>query len=159
MRINWSDCLLGLGTILLASVWLHMASEIRESLLSDAVGAGGVPKVLGWFMVGIGGLLCLRSLRSTPQAADAPQAATPKLRPHLMAAGLLAIMVCYIVLAPVLGYALAIALLVAAVGRFGGAPAGSNMLLIATGAGVGFWLIFVQLLGIRMPVSVFLGGL
>src|SRR5689334_2775265 len=119
--VQRTDFFLGLGAVALAAGYLYVASGIQESLLSDAVGAGGVPRALGWAMAALGLLLCLRSLSFAPR--DKTQAAVPtqdgtiparQRHPHLQALGLLAILAGYVVLAPYLGYGLAVAVLIAA---------------------------------------------
>ena len=158
-----TDFALGLGAIALAAGYLYVASGIQESLLSDAVGAGGVPRALGWAMAALGILLCLRSLSFT---AAAPKAATPPApdntttaharHPHLQALALLGILIGYALLAPYLGYALSIAALIAAVATYGGAAIDRNLLLISGAGGLVLWLVFAKILGISMQGSVLL---
>lgn len=161
-----SDFYLGLGAIALSVIYLYVASGIQESLLSDSVGPAGIPKVLGWAMGGLGVLLCLRSVRysrttsTPPVAALANHCAEPRtgMHPHLQALCLLAILVGYVMLAPYLGYMVTIALLVAAVARFGGAPFNRNMVLISAASGISLWFVFAWLLGISMTTSSLLAG-
>lgn len=161
MKLQRSDFFLGLGGIALGSGYLYVASGIQDSLLSDSVGAAGVPNALGWVMAALGALLCVRSVSfaKTEAAAGAvvmPAKAEPAhtgMHPHLQALCLLAILVGYVVLAPYLGYMVTIALLVAAVARFGGAPLNRNMLLISAASGVGLWVVFAWLLGISMTTG------
>ena len=164
MKIQRTDFFLGLGAIALSAGYLYAASDIQESMLSDAVGAGGVPRVLGWAMAGLGLLLCLRSLRfagpprneSAAAATAGEEAAAPPKHPHLQALGLLAILVGYIVLAPYLGYAVGVGVLVAAVAAYGGAAIDRNLLLISAAGGLALWLVFAKVLGISMQGSVLL---
>jgi putative tricarboxylic transport membrane protein len=157
VRLQRADFFLGLGAIALAGAWLYLASGIQESMLSDATGAAGVPKALGWLMAALGLLLCVRSV-SFAAAAPAQDDESPRaqLRRHWQALVLLVMLIGYVVLAPYLGYILSIALLVAATAAFGGAAIDRTMLLIAAGAGVGMWLVFDKLLGIQLPVSALL---
>lgn len=158
MRLQRADFFLGLGAIALAAAWLYVASDIQESMLSDATGAGGVPRALGWLMAALGLLLCLRSISfaaaATPARGD--ESLRAQARKHLQALVLLAMLAGYVVLAPYLGYVLAISILVAATAAYGGAVINRNMLLISAGAGIGMWLLFDKLLSIPMPVSVLL---
>lgn len=165
MRVGTTDFVLGIGAIVLSAGYLYVASGIPESMLSDAVGAAGVPKVLGWAMGILGALLCLRSVRfgrpaeTTRAKASAEADEAPKgMRPHVLALGLLGILVAYILVAPYLGYAASMGLLVAAGARYCGAPFNRNLVLISVAAAFGFWFVFVQLLGIPMPGSVLLEG-
>ena len=48
MKVRRGDLALGLVTIVLAGACLWLAGRIPESLLSDAVGAAGQPRAVGW---------------------------------------------------------------------------------------------------------------
>lgn len=165
MKIARTDFCLGLGAIALSAGYLYVASGIQESLLSDAVGAGGVPRALGWVMAALGLLLCVRSVSfaagpakaATPPPQDS--AAAPSRHPHLQALGLLGILIGYVVLAPYLGYAVAVAVLVAAVAAYGGAAIDRSLLLISAAGGLVLWLVFAKVLGISMQASVLLDRL
>lgn len=165
MKIARTDFCLGLGAIALSAGYLYVASGIQESLLSDAVGAGGVPRALGWVMATLGLLLCVRSVSfaaGPAKAATAPpqdSTAAPSRHPHLQALGLLGILIGYVVLAPYLGYAVAVAVLVAAVAAYGGAAIDRNLLLISAAGGLVLWLVFAKLLGISMQGSTLLDRL
>jgi hypothetical protein len=155
MRIVRGDFALGVAAMVLAGAWLAGANRIPESLLSDSVGAAGLPRAVGWCLAGVGLLLCLRSLRP---GADAAGPAPIELRPHLRALGLLAILAGYVLLAPWLGYALATGVLVAAGALYAGAPRSRHLVLIPLAAAVVFWLLFVRAFGIPMPGNPWFGS-
>lgn len=146
-----ADFILGLVAVALAVGYYQVAVRIPQSLLADAVGADGLPRVLGWAMGFLGVLLCLRSLGRAPAGDEATLG--QKLQPHLRALGLLAILVAYVLLAPWLGYALTTGLLVAGSALYAGAAPGRHLLLLAVLAGIGFWVLFVHVFGIAMPVG------
>ena len=166
MRLrNAIDFYLGVGAIALSGVWLYVASGIEESMLSDATGAGGIPRVLGYVMAALGLLLCLRSVSFSAHApravaADPPPIASEprswKSNPHVQALALLGILAGYVILAPYLGYMVATAVLLGASAAYGGAPINRNMLLISAGGGIVLWLSFAWALGIPMQTSVVL---
>ena len=167
MKLQRSDFFLGLGAIALSAAWLYLASGIPESMLSDATGAGGVPRLLGWAMAGLGLLLCLRSVSFAAQEssgspaealpADADTTSAPrKAHPHLQALVLLGIQAGYVVLAPYLGYMVATAVLLAAVAAYGGTAIDRNLLLISAVGGIALWLAFSKALGISMQTSMLL---
>jgi putative tricarboxylic transport membrane protein len=165
MKLARPDFLLGLASLALSVVYLHFAAEIPESLLSDAVGAAGVPKALGWAMAVLGALLCLRSMSARTAGAEADdeadddaEAGSGGTRPHLMALGLLVILVVYVMVTPVLGYIVSTALLIGAVARFGGTAVNRNFFIIAIAGGVGLWLMFDPMLSIPLPVGSLWGG-
>jgi len=154
MRVRRGDFALGLGAIVMAAAYLRLADGIPESLLSDTVGAAGLPRAVGWALGCVGVLLCGRSLLHA-----APAAATPAgWRPHLRALGLLAILFAYVLLAPWLGYAAATGLLLAAGAAYAGVRRARELVLIPLIAALVFWLLFVQAFGIPMPAGVLLGG-
>ena len=148
------DIAFALGAMLVGAAWYHQASIIEDSLLSDAIGAGGVPKVLAAVMAGTGALLLLRTLLARPPQDGQGRGVTP----HVKAAGLLALLIGYALLAPLLGYPLAIALFAAATATYAGARLG--LVTAAFGAGVALvlWLGFVKLLGVTFPAGAVFGG-
>jgi putative tricarboxylic transport membrane protein len=160
-----TDFYLGVGAIGLAGAWLYVASGIQESMLSDATGAGGIPRVLGYLMAALGLLLCLRSVSFTAPASSAnsaepaPQPGAPaswKSNPHMQALILLGILVGYVVLAPYLGYMVATAVLLGVVAAYGGAPVDRKLLVVSAGGGIALWLSFAWALSIPMQTSVLL---
>ena len=46
----------GIGAVIVAIGYRYVAAQIPESMLSDAVGAGGVPNALGWALAGLGAI-------------------------------------------------------------------------------------------------------
>jgi hypothetical protein len=163
VRLQRADFALGVGAIALSGAWLYIASGIQESMLSDATGAGGIPRVLGYLMAVLGVLLCLRSIsfapsaaRARPATAEAEDSSAPgawRSNPHWQALVLLGILAGYVVLAPYLGYMVATAVLLAVVAAYAGAPLNRNLLLTAAGGGIFLWLSFAWALGISMQTS------
>lgn len=153
-----ADLALGLAATLLSALYLRLAGGIADSLLSDGVGAAGIPRAVGWTLGLAGLLLCVRSIvrgaRAPTETARAPQ----RVRPHLRAAGLLAILCGYVLLAPWLGYAAATGVLVAAGAWYAGAPRSRWLVLVPVAAAIVFWLLFVQAFGIPMPAGVLPGA-
>jgi hypothetical protein len=168
VKVRGNDFGLGLGALATSAVYLYVASGIQESMLSDATGAGGFPRALGWAMAALGLLLCLRSVSFAPAASGAPQAAGEaeaaapakrKTHPHLQALAVLAILAGYIVLAPYLGYVIATGIMLAAVAAYGGAAIDRNLLLVSAGGSVGLWIVFTKLLGVSLVGSTLFEGL
>ena len=156
MKLQRGDLALGLGAIVLAAGYLRLADGIPESLLSDSVGAAGLPRAVGWALGLVGVLLCARSLRRAPAGASAPAAAG--WRPQLRALGLLAILFGYVLVAPWVGYAVATGLLLAAGAAYAGARGARSLVLVPVIAAFVFWLLFVHAFGIPMPAGVLFGG-
>lgn len=143
---------LGIIAIALAAAYFDAAASIQVSLLSDAVGAGGVPKLLAIVLGGLGAAQIGRALlrRQADAVADGPRG----LAAHLRAAGMLIIGAVYIVVTPYLGYPLAIALLLLVVIVYSGLPPSRHVVLVSSLGALVFWLTFVKLLGVAMPVGV-----
>jgi putative tricarboxylic transport membrane protein len=158
MKPRRGDLVLGLGATVLAAVYLQLAGQIQESLLSDAVGAAGVPRAVGWAVAVVGVLLCVRSLLPAAPVAAASEQGGAGMRVHLRALGLLGILFGYVLLAPWLGYAAATGLLLAVAAAYAGAPRSRNLVLVPAVAALVFWLLFVYAFGIPMPGSALLGG-
>jgi len=148
------DIALGLVATALGLGWYWQAASIEDSLLSDAVGAGGVPMALALLMAGAGVLLVLRSLRTAPLAAQPGRSAAA----HAKAAGLLALMVGYMLAAPLLGYALTIGLFATLVAAYAGARIGFAVAAFGAGVAAVFWGGFVGLLGVAFPTGSVFGG-
>lgn len=146
------DSALGLVALALAGIYYAGATQIQASLLADAVGADGVPRVIAWGMALVGAVLLVRGFTVRKKAED--DEALP-LRHHVRALALLGMLVAYLVAMPWLGYPVAVALLIASVAWFAGARPGIGLAATAVvGAGF-FWLMFTRLLGIPMPTGFF----
>lgn len=146
------------GVVLAVAGFYYLGTrQILHSSLEDAVGADGLPLILSAVLAGLGVLLILRSLltlRGKPAgkipAVDGEQRASlPR------ALGLLAIAAGYALIAPVIGYMPAIALLIVAVAIYEGIRPSWALAITAVGGAVGFWLFFVWLLGVEQPRSIF----
>jgi putative tricarboxylic transport membrane protein len=144
------DVSLGVGALALAGAYGAMATAIPVSLLSDAVGPGGMPLVIAGLMAfGGAGLLVKTALVGGDAAGKQPD--------HRRAAGLLAILVAYVAAVPLLGYPLAVGLLAAAVAFFAGGR-GIGIAVFAAALAALFWFGFVKLLGIPFPAGLLFGG-
>jgi len=147
----------GLLTLLLGSVYLYFAYKIRPSALADTMGAGGVPRVYGWLLVGLSVLLICRSLYEYWRNADR-KAMTMEWKGQgiktLKAAGLLCFGIAYLLIVDSLGYLLSIALLLIGVAIYRGAPIGARLVITGIGGAISLWIIFAVVLGVHMPPGV-----
>jgi putative tricarboxylic transport membrane protein len=145
-----ADVSLGVGALALAGAYGTMAQAIPVSLLSDAVGPGGVPLAIAMMLAVAGAGLLLRTVLVGPRSGkESPN--------HPRAAGLLALLVCYLLAVPLLGYPMSIGILAAAIASFAGAR-GPASIAFAIGLAAFFWLAFVLLLGIPFPAGLLFGG-
>ncbi len=143
---------LGLIAMALAAAYFDAAASIRVSLLSDEVGAGGVPKLLAILLGALGAAQIGRALlrREVDTLTDGPRG----IAVHLRAAIMLMIGAAYIVVTPFLGYPLAIALLLVVVAMYAGLRPSGKLALVGGAGAVMFWFVFVKLLSVAMPVGV-----
>ncbi len=131
----------------LAAGYYVAADAIPTSLLSDGIGADGVPKLLALVLAALGGALALRAVRAGGTARAVVLAA------HVRPIGLAVLGMVYVALAPLLGYAVTLALLIAAALVYFGARAPVMIALNAVGGATLLWLTFAKLLGIAMPIG------
>lgn len=152
MSASARDIALGLAALLLAGAYWALADDLPISLLSDAVGPGGVPVAIAMLMAVAGVVLILRSLVGAPREAPPSPA-------HGRAAGLLALLAAYVVAVPFIGYPLALGLLAGAIALYAGARPGLGLAAFAIGIGVLFWFGFVRVMGIPFPAGTLFGGI
>ena len=155
---DWSgrarDRLLAVLTAIFAASYITAARGIEDSLLADAVGAGGVPQGVGAVMLLAALALFAKSFRAAPdKASNAKSERMPWQRVLLRCAGLVAILVVYGLLLPWLGYPLTVSLLVLAVGWLAGAALKLPLFAFAAVSGPILWAMFDWALKVRMPVG------
>lgn len=162
------DLACGLLTMAIAAVYLVETAGLRTSLLGDTVGTAGFPKIIGWGMGAVGFLLVLQALRAQRRgkAASGPTGWMPSEafqggagRAALRAAGVVAIVVGYLLLFHPLGYLLSVGLMLAAAAHFLGAPLTWRLPVVAALGAVALWLLFGVLLQIPLPTGVLSGWL
>lgn len=158
------DRVLALLSALLALGFIVASRAIEDSLLSDEVGAGGVPQATGIAMLVAAVALFAKSFIGAAPAAPTPMpasvpTATPAKPPAdrrsfwLRTLGLVLILCGYTLLLPLVGYTLSISLLVLSAGALAGAALRWPLLLAAALAGPVMWVLFSLLLQVRMPAG------
>jgi hypothetical protein len=149
------------GVILLAVAALYYAAtlQIPDSSLSDEVGAQGMPQILAATLAGLGLLIAARGVIIGRKPAHAPvtkvEADDEGEAPPRRALGFLVIAAGYVIVAPLVGFGPALALLIAAIAIYEGAVPSWRLALVAVAGALVFWLLFVQLLGVEQPQSLF----
>jgi hypothetical protein len=138
----------------LAAAYYAAADALPRSLLADGVGADGVPKLLAVVLAVLSVVIGARSFVAGASAASAGSE-DPGLLRHLRALGVAALGAAFVVLAPVLGYPLALALLLLAAALYYGAAPRLQVVLYAGGTAAILWLIFARGLGVAMPAGLF----
>lgn len=150
------DILSGGVILAVAGAYYLGTRQILHSRLEDGVGADGLPLILSVLLAALGVLLILRGLLAPRSRAGGSAVGSGEyLAPLPRALGLLAIAAGYAVLAPFIGYLPAIVLLIAAVAIYEGVRPSWGLAITAIGGGIGFWLLFVWLLGVEQPSSIF----
>jgi len=149
------DRLLALGAAVFAGSLIAGARGIEDSMLSDAVGAGGVPQGVG-VVIAVAAVALLAKSFMGNAASSATADEGPALSTGAIVArtsGLVAILVIYGLLLPLLGYPLTISLLVLASGRLAGAALKVPLLLTGIASGPLLWAMFDWALQVRMPIG------
>lgn len=156
MNERQADRISGVLGIAVSATYVAYAQGIEDSLLADEVGAAGVPSGVGLIMLLASAALFIKASRtsasSKPAAGD--EAVAPgQWRSHQLALGLLAVLAVYVLLLPLAGYGVSVALLLGAVGWLAGARAAKTLALSAVLGALGLWVLFSVVLGIRMPAG------
>jgi putative tricarboxylic transport membrane protein len=145
----------GIGTMVIGLAYYIYAAQIRSSALDDSVGPAGLPKVYGMIMIGLGLVIAagaiLKVLRTRSVGLPVKSEWTGQGTKILLASGLLLIGIVYLLLVPLIGYALGIALLIFATAFYQGAPRSWRLIAIPVGGAIVLWCIFVLLLDVSMP--------
>jgi putative tricarboxylic transport membrane protein len=142
--------------LVLAALYYWQSLKIQESSLSDEVGPQGLPFMLAGSLAAAAVLIGIRGLLAARKAAESAAAkTTEKPADHVAtiprALGFLAIGAGYMLIGPVVGYIVAIGLLIGAVAIYEGRKPSLGLVAVAACAGVGFWVVFVLLLGTEQP--------
>ena len=150
----------GVGLLVLAGLYWMASDQIAQSAMSGSVGADGLPKLLAAVLAFLSLLLIAQSLvlrrsLASPEDPDTEDGEpdTPR-RGYILAGALLAIALAYVVVLPYLGYAVSVTLLLFAVAAFYGRKPTPGLFAFAVIGGGVLYLIFVQLLGGRMPAGI-----
>jgi putative tricarboxylic transport membrane protein len=153
--VNHKDSIAGVMLLALAGGYYWLALAIPSSSLSDEVGADGLPRLLAISLAVVACLILAKGLMAKRQAAPAAgavdEAADHAALPRAL--GFIAIGAGYMVIAPLIGFAAGVAVLVVAVAVYEREPISPKLLAVAVAGGLGFWLAFVWFLGTEQPVS------
>ena len=138
----------------LAAAYYAAADALPRSLLADGVGADGVPKLLAVVLAVLSVVIGARSFFTPSLTLPLPGGGKGG-GWHLRALGVAALGAAFVGLAPVLGYSLALALLLLAAALYYGAAPRLQVVLYAGGTAAILWLIFARALGVAMPAGLF----
>ena len=149
--------LVAAAILLLVAGGYHLATRrIPLSTLDDGVGPRGFPFVLTVALVVVALAIAVRAMAAVPaRANDTNDDADAEAR-WPRALGLLVLGGLYVPAATLLGYPLAIFLLLVAVPLYEGMRLSWRLAAVATGGAVFFYLLFEIVLGVRQPQGLLL---
>lgn len=149
--------LVAAALLLLIAGGYHLATRrIPLSTLDDGVGPRGFPFVLTVALVVVAVAIAVRAVAAVPaRANDTSDDADAEAR-WPRALGLLVLGGLYVPAATILGYPLAILLLLVAVPLYEGMRFSWRLAAVAAGGAVFFFLLFEIVLGVRQPQGLLL---
>lgn len=153
------DVISGITLLVFAGGYYWSARQIPHSMLDDAFGARGLPNILAALLAILALTILVRGVlaarKTSPAATEADDERIDHEASLPRALGLLMFGIGYIVLLPIVGYPVALTLLIAAIAFYEGAVRDWRLAAIAVFGGVLFWLLFNKLLGVGLPSGMF----
>jgi hypothetical protein len=148
------DILSGLALLVFDAVYFSAAQNIQVSMLDDAFGARGLPHILAVILAVLALIILIRgllALRRVQPSLGTPEEDADHEAPLARALGLLLIGAGYIVVLPIVGYPIGLALLIGTIAFYEGAARNWRLPAAAIFGGALFWLLFNVLLGVGQP--------
>jgi len=149
--MNRKDLIAAAILLLIGGAYFAATLEIPSSTLDDGVGPRGFPLVLAFGLVVVAAAIAFRALMVMPASAHALDDDQERESRWPRALGILAFGALYIPLAMLLGYALALFLLLIAVPLYEGMRFSWRVPAVAAGGAAVFYVLFVLVLGVRQP--------
>lgn len=140
--------------LLIAGTYGWATLQIPSSALDDGVGPRGFPLVLTITLAVVAAALAVRALTTAPVGTRARDDGKEAEARWPRALGVLAFGALYIPAAMVLGYPLALFLLLVAVPLYEGMRFSWRVPIVAAGGAAAFYVLFVLVLGVRQPEGV-----
>jgi putative tricarboxylic transport membrane protein len=150
----------GAGAVLLVlSLGYYMAADaMPTSILDTTVPSSAFPKLLAILGAVLSATLIVQNIVTVATAgrpaADPDEPQLSFWEQHRRALGLLAIVGAFIVALEIVGYPVSIGLLILTISVYQGYPLSPMSAGIAILGGLFFWLFFMVLLGIHMPLGI-----
>jgi hypothetical protein len=152
--VNRSDLVAAAVLLLIAGAYFLATLSIPSSTLDDGVGARGFPLALTIALVVLAATIAVRATLTAPATLGTDEDSQTEAR-WPRALGLLVLGALYIPAAIVLGYTLALFLLLVAVALYEGRRLSWRMAAVAAGGAAFFYVLFELVLGVRQPESLF----
>ena len=145
------DLVCSVVLLVVAAGYYYLASGIGTSALADEVGAAGLPTFYAFALGSIGLIMALQAVvkgfLNRVEVAEAVDLGLMLRR----AGGVLGIGIGYLLIVSVVGYMIALVIVLAAMLIYFGERASARIALAATLGASLFWVLFDRLLGIPMP--------
>jgi hypothetical protein len=151
--VNRQELLAAAVLLLIAGAYGWATLEIPSSMLDDGVGPRGFPLVLTAALAVVAAAIALRALTAARVGTHAPDETAETEARWPRALGVLAFGALYIPVTALLGYPLALLLLLVAVPLYEGMRFSWRVLAVAAGGAAVFYVLFVVVLGVRQPES------
>lgn len=149
--MNRRDLLASAILLLIAGAYCWATLQIPSSTLDDGVGPRGFPLALTVALVVVAAALAVRALTVARVDTRVPDAAKEAEARWPQALGVLVFGALYIPAAAVLGYPLALFLLLLAVPLYEGMRFSWRVPIVAAGGAAVLYVLFVVVLGVRQP--------
>ncbi|MCK0207796.1 tripartite tricarboxylate transporter TctB family protein [Starkeya koreensis] len=160
MRSRLANAGVGLwaGLVLLAFSFLYwmQADALPRSSLGGSVGSDGLPKLLGGALAVMSCLLIVQSLLASPEKRQQDREGLPSRLELLRALGFWVIAAGFVLALPWLGYPVAVAAVLLAIGMYYGRRPSAWLIGFALAGAAIFYLLFHTLLGVPVPTGIFM---
>ena len=153
MNAQQGDRITGVLGILLSASYVAYARQIEDGLLADEVGAAGVPSAVGLLMMLASVALLLKASRRSAGRVGEVAPENTAWASHRLALYLLGVLAAYVLVLPVAGYWVSVALLIGAVSALVGARDVKVIAACSVLGASGLYALFSLLLNIRMPAG------
>lgn len=137
--------------LIVAALYYAASTQILSSTLEDQVGPRALPSVIAALLVMIATIIGIRALVAAPAPVSGEKDAEA---PWPRALGMLMIGAMYIPAAGVLGYWLALLLLLIAVPLYEGMKLSWRVAAVALGGATFFLVLFNYILGVQQPEGI-----
>ena len=163
MKQTTADFLLGGICLVAGATYYSVASVIPKSMLSDEIGPGGVPAVVGLAAMVVSVLIMLKAMVVWNQERLAAKLASPvttdeaaeAVGSHWLSVSLVLVLVSLIVILPILGYIISIFLLIMVSAALSGHAKNLKLLVFSLVSSVTLYVIFQVIMSVKLPKGPF----
>jgi cell division protein FtsW (lipid II flippase) len=156
-RFLKGDTITAIVLLAFALIFWIAADRLPKSSLGGGVGADGLPKFLAVALAFLSLILLVQSLlpkKKVPLEDEEEEEEVVSFTAHLTSLGILVIGGVSVLLLPILGYTLTIALLLIVMAIYHGQKLNWTVALYGAGGAVFMYLVFEKLLAVPMPTGI-----